>query len=274
MSTGRRSAGSSGQSEARLLRDGRRVLRLALHPILRDRADWTDGGDAERHEVTPYGCVQAHAECDPGRHREREACTRSGTVDSGYTGLPVPLDAAAIRVVQEQIHVGTSVFDSENKNLGTIEDLDNSTGYMRVEKGVLFPKDIFLPVTSVAFLDDRGVHLSEAQGHDCEPLRQASRGRARILHVLIADCRKRLLGSCRGGDARYAMLAPMGGRPGAAVPDDPSSTRRALPLPALALLSTSCVLGPKPLLPSNVTAGTFCASPYRSILRLALVAGG
>ncbi len=89
--------------------------------------------------------------------------TGSGTVDSGYTGLPVPLDAAAIRVVQEQIHVGTSVFDSENKNLGTIEAYDDSTGYMRVEKGVLFPKDIFLPVTSVAFLDDRGVHLSEAR---------------------------------------------------------------------------------------------------------------
>ena len=87
----------------------------------------------------------------------------TGTVDSGYTGRPVPLDAAAIRVVREQIHTGTSVFDSESKNLGTIQAYDGSTGYMRVEKGVFFPRDIFLPVTSVAFLDDQGVHLSETK---------------------------------------------------------------------------------------------------------------
>jgi hypothetical protein len=35
-----------------------------------------------------------------------------------------------------------------------------------------------------------------------------------------------------------------------------------MPLAALALLAASCVLGPKPMLPRNVTAGGFCASPY------------
>jgi hypothetical protein len=32
---------------------------------------------------------------------------------------------------------------------------------MRIEKGVFSVKDIFLPVTTVSFLDDRGIHLTE-----------------------------------------------------------------------------------------------------------------
>jgi hypothetical protein len=38
--------------------------------------------------------------------------------------------------------------------------------------------------------------------------------------------------------------------------------RHGLTLAALALLCPSCILGPKPILPSSVTTGSFCASPY------------
>jgi hypothetical protein len=87
--------------------------------------------------------------------------TGGGTVESGSTGKVVPLDAAGVRFVRENIHEGTSVFDSDEKDLGTVQAYDGSTGYMRIQKGLLFPKDIFLPVTTVSFLDDRGIHLAE-----------------------------------------------------------------------------------------------------------------
>ena len=50
-----------------------------------------------------------------------------------------------------------------DRNLGTIQAYDSDTGYMRIEKEGITLKDIFLPVTSVSFLDDRGIHLSEAK---------------------------------------------------------------------------------------------------------------
>lgn len=87
--------------------------------------------------------------------------TGSATVESGYSGETVPLDAAALSVVRENIQEGTPVFDSDEKELGTVQAYDGSTGYMRIEKGVFFTKDIFLPVTTVSFLDDRGIHLAE-----------------------------------------------------------------------------------------------------------------
>jgi hypothetical protein len=87
--------------------------------------------------------------------------TGGGTVESGYSGEVVPLDAAGVRVVRENINEGTPVFDSDEKELGTVQAYDGSTGYMRIEKGVFFTKDIFLPVTTVSFLDDRGIHLTE-----------------------------------------------------------------------------------------------------------------
>ena len=86
--------------------------------------------------------------------------TGGGTAESGYTARRVPLDADALQVVREKIHVGTDVFDSEGLKLGRVQAYDPATGYMRIEKGAIVPKQIFLPVTSVGFLDDRGIHVT------------------------------------------------------------------------------------------------------------------
>jgi hypothetical protein len=88
--------------------------------------------------------------------------TGDGRVASGYTGRPVPLDAQGLNVIREQIEAGAHVFDATGKNLGIVQRYDRKTGYMRIEKGGLAIKDIFLPVTSVAYLDERGIHLSES----------------------------------------------------------------------------------------------------------------
>jgi hypothetical protein len=82
---------------------------------------------------------------------------------SGHTGRTVPLDAEGLRVVHEEIQSGTTVLDVDDEYLGTIEAYDGSTGYMRIEKDGLTVKNIFLPVTSVSFLDDDGIHISEAK---------------------------------------------------------------------------------------------------------------
>jgi hypothetical protein len=85
----------------------------------------------------------------------------TGKVQSGRTGKMVPLDAEGLSVVKEQIHAGTPVLDVNRKNLGNVEAYDGDSGYMRIEKEGFTVKDIFLPVTSVSYLDDEGIHLSE-----------------------------------------------------------------------------------------------------------------
>src|SRR5262249_23274431 len=86
-----------------------------------------------------------------------------GTVASGYTGEAVPLDADALRALREDLFIGATVLDVDNKNLGTIQAFDADTGYMRIEKDGFTVKEIFLPATSVSFVDDQGIHLSEAK---------------------------------------------------------------------------------------------------------------
>jgi hypothetical protein len=89
--------------------------------------------------------------------------TGSGTVASGYTGRAVPLDAEALRSIREDLFLGATVLDVDDKNLGTVQAFDADTGYMRIEKDGFTVKEIFLPVTSVSFVDDRGIHLSETK---------------------------------------------------------------------------------------------------------------
>ena len=87
----------------------------------------------------------------------------TGTIQSGNTGRTVPLDADAIREIRERIHPGTAVLDAADEKVGTIQAYDRDSGYMRIEKEGLTEKEIFLPVTSVSFLDDEGIHLSVAR---------------------------------------------------------------------------------------------------------------
>jgi hypothetical protein len=86
-----------------------------------------------------------------------------GTVASGYTGRAIPLDADALQEVRNDVFLGATVFDVDEKNLGSIQDFDADTGYMRIEKDGFSVNEIFLPVTAVSFVDDREIHLSESK---------------------------------------------------------------------------------------------------------------
>jgi hypothetical protein len=86
------------------------------------------------------------------------------TVESGRDpSRRIPLDAAELGMLQDQIEEGTPVFDEFDEKLGPVEAYDPDTGYMRIEEGKWMPKPLFLPATAVAYLDDRGIHLSVAK---------------------------------------------------------------------------------------------------------------
>jgi hypothetical protein len=92
---------------------------------------------------------------------ERGRFTGRATVESGHGGgKRLPLDAEATAALRDQIHVGSAVFDDAEKKLGEVDGYDPDSGYMRLKEGVLAPKEVFLPATTVAFVDERGVHLS------------------------------------------------------------------------------------------------------------------
>jgi hypothetical protein len=87
--------------------------------------------------------------------------TGGATVESGHArGGRLPLDAEQIQALREHIHEGSTVFDESDQAVGTVDGYDRDTGYMRLEEGMLATKPVFLPATTVAFLDDRGIHLS------------------------------------------------------------------------------------------------------------------
>jgi hypothetical protein len=86
--------------------------------------------------------------------------TGGGTALSGYDRGRVPLDADAIAVVRDKIQAGTSVYDADDLKVGELDAYNRETGYMRIQKGTFSFKDLYLPVTSVAYLDDIGIHLT------------------------------------------------------------------------------------------------------------------
>ena len=87
--------------------------------------------------------------------------TGRATVESGYDrARRLPLDAAELLLLRDQIQEGTVVFDEFDERVGFVKAYDPKTGYMRLDAGTLVPKAVFLPATAVSYLDDRGIHLS------------------------------------------------------------------------------------------------------------------
>jgi hypothetical protein len=81
------------------------------------------------------------------------------TVVTSADGSRLVVDTSTIGVAVDRLGKGPKVFDLEGKEIGRVYQYDPVGGWIAVEKGAIFPKDLFIPVTAVEYLDDRGVHL-------------------------------------------------------------------------------------------------------------------
>jgi hypothetical protein len=80
-------------------------------------------------------------------------------VSNGYDSGRVIVDGATISLAIDRLGKGPKVYDADGVEIGRVGQYDPSTGWIVVEKGHLAPKDLFIPVTAVAYLDNEGVHL-------------------------------------------------------------------------------------------------------------------
>lgn len=60
----------------------------------------------------------------------------------------------------QQVAQGTPVYDVNGDKVGTVADLDQANNAMVIQKGLFFPKDIQVPLSTVARSDADGVYLS------------------------------------------------------------------------------------------------------------------
>jgi hypothetical protein len=81
------------------------------------------------------------------------------TVPDGPTGERILVDSTTLSLAVERMGRGPKVYDLDGKDIGRVYQFDPVSGWIEVEKGVLFPKDLFIPVTAVEYLDNDGVHL-------------------------------------------------------------------------------------------------------------------
>jgi uncharacterized protein (TIGR02271 family) len=59
----------------------------------------------------------------------------------------------------DQIPLGATVYDAAGDKVGTVAEYDLQAGYLLVEKGWLFHKDIYVPTSAISRIDENGVYL-------------------------------------------------------------------------------------------------------------------
>lgn len=66
------------------------------------------------------------------------------------------------------IELGTTVYGSDGEKVGDVAEIQSE--YIVIEKGFIFTKDLFIPMTTIASQDADGVRLSmtknEVENHD------------------------------------------------------------------------------------------------------------
>ncbi len=86
--------------------------------------------------------------------------------------------------MEQQFVEGEPVFDVDGEKVGTIHEYNAQEGYIVVQKGWLFPKDLYIPVNTVQRNDAEGVYVSlrkddlDQHAYDEPPVGGAARGSA------------------------------------------------------------------------------------------------
>ncbi len=67
---------------------------------------------------------------------------------------------------------GTTVYDSAGEKVGRAIEQNSQGGYLVVEKGLLFLKDVYIPFSAITRADSKGIYLNmskdELKGHNWE----------------------------------------------------------------------------------------------------------
>lgn len=60
----------------------------------------------------------------------------------------------------QRIADGTTVYDVNGDKIGTVSGYTASGSYFKLEKGLLFPRDYYVPMSAVSRIDPDGVYLN------------------------------------------------------------------------------------------------------------------
>jgi hypothetical protein len=60
----------------------------------------------------------------------------------------------------QRIADGMTVYDINGDKIGTVSGYTTSSNYFKLEKGMLFPHDYYVPMSAVSRLDPDGVYLN------------------------------------------------------------------------------------------------------------------
>jgi hypothetical protein len=103
--------------------------------------------------AAPVGTVEVDAVTPSGNVVEVDA------VATDVDGDRLIVDGTTMSLAIERLGKGPKVYDADGKEVGRVYQYDPTTGWLVIEKGVFAPKDLFVPVTAVDYLDSKGVHL-------------------------------------------------------------------------------------------------------------------
>jgi len=60
----------------------------------------------------------------------------------------------------QRIADGMTVYDVNSDKIGTVSGYTSSGSYFKLEKGLLFPHDYYVPMSAVSRIDPNGVYLN------------------------------------------------------------------------------------------------------------------
>ncbi|MDB5077326.1 MAG: hypothetical protein JWO42_3505 [Chloroflexi bacterium] len=81
------------------------------------------------------------------------------TASSGIDAGRLLVDSTTINLAITHLGKGPKVYDSVGEMVGRVYRYDPAGGWIDVEKGEISPKDLFVPVSTVEYLDKDGAHL-------------------------------------------------------------------------------------------------------------------
>lgn len=64
---------------------------------------------------------------------------------------------------QRPITPGTDVFDINGEKIGSVQQYSPQSNYLALQKGMLFKKDIYVPLSAIASVTTDGVRLNVAK---------------------------------------------------------------------------------------------------------------